>query len=142
MATEQEQSLRHLLREALARSREPDPHVVARRVASKLSRETLIGAAIWGLEAMAREQIRITRYAAPGPSRHSIVMRERVAIGDVWMFLDDCGADELLMLASEYRERSEAMLAKAVEYESLADELQRSGCATVGDLWARKDLAA
>ena len=142
MTAEQELSVRELLREALAKSREPDPHVVARRVALKLPRELLLEAAAWGLETMARVEVHKERCSQSGPSRRSIVMRERVAVGETWMFLDDCGTAELLLLAGEYRERSKAMLTKAAEYESLAEALQRSGCATVGELRARKDLAA
>lgn len=137
-------TFRELLRQALAEDAEPDPRVVARRVLMMATAEQLAEAQLVGAEYSARQ---LTHQAAGtwadrhetrvGPSRYLIALRERVNIDGTWKALDDCIHADLLWLAQDYRERSEALIEKAREVETLASDLGRSGCATVGEMRAR-----
>lgn len=134
-------NLSELIRRELARSREPDPHVVGRRLLPKLTEEMRQEILVQGIAELVRREIRLARMdksvGVPGPSRRSIVMRERVCVRGDWMMLEECGVDDLLAIADEYRTRSKQLAAKALEFDGLAHELKRSGCATVGEMRAR-----
>lgn len=133
----------------LARSKEDDPSVVARRVLPKLSAKQREELLVEGVEQLAHQAVLQSRQekrsgnapAKSGPSRWKVAMPERVYVGE-WKLLEKCGAEDLLWLAADYRMRAEQMAVKATEFEQLAHDLEGSGCATVGEMWARAQVAA
>lgn len=147
--------LRTRVREALTKSREPDPHVITRRLLPKLTGKDKTELVLTGLVAICTEEIRFARtpYEAgkscgdrayeppqPGPSRWQQSMPERVNIaGKGWQLLAECGVEDLITLAGQYSERAAANAARATEYRELARLLEASGCATVGDMRAREE---
>lgn len=140
-----ESTLTALIDTALARSREPDPHVVARRLLTRLPDELRAELLIAGLVDRVRNRIHLDRMhngltqRRPGPSKWSVI---RVPV--LGKFLEDCDLSDLEALAQDYRERGAALIARATEVDGLADDLRASGCATVGEMWSQadKDLAA
>lgn len=128
----------------LARSKEDDPSVVARRVLPKLSAKQREELLVEGVEQLAHQAVIQSRQekragtapAKSGPSRWKVAMPERVYVGE-WKLLEKCSVDDLQWLAADYRMRAEQMSAKAQEFEQLAGEVESSGAATVGEFWAR-----
>jgi hypothetical protein len=146
-----ETELRKLMRAELARSKEADPRVVANRLALKLDDDARAAAISYGLKAIAHEEVHFARMEAAeydpnparvGPSRRSVVLRERVWVDREWKILDDCDVDDLLWIADDYRRQSEQLAEKERVYVELAEELRRSGCATVGDMRRAERRAA
>jgi|SRR6185312_11309638 len=126
----------------LARSREADSHVIARRLLAKVTEhhETILLA---GLAYLVRQRIHVDRHAtgltpSAGPSKWSVVKRVPV----LGKLLEDCDVSDLEALAEDYRRRAGAMLARADEVEQLADQLRASGCGTVGEMWAATEALA
>jgi hypothetical protein len=131
-----------ILRE-LAHSKEADPHVIARRLLPRLTADQREELLIQGLEELTKLEIIATRQAIRasevrprGLSRWRVAMPERVWVGE-WKLLENCKLDDLRWLADDYRARSEQMAAKEREFRLLAEDLEVSGCATVGEMWAR-----
>lgn len=136
-----------LIDAALADMREADPHVIARRLLPNLTEEMrekllLVGLTDRVSQAMARA--RSNGIAAPvrreGPSKWEVA--KRVWVAGEHKLLADCDFSDLMTLGEQHREISARNIARAVEYEQLAAELREAGCATVRELWERKDLAA
>lgn len=143
MTPRDEQTLAALIERALT-TKEPDPHVIAMRVVPKLSDEVRQQMIYAGVLDRVCKQISFERSAGPrkpGPSKWATV--QRVAPGGEWKLLADCTTDDLLLLAAEYRQRSDELLAREREYRELAGQLRASGCATVGEMWdSPESLAA
>jgi hypothetical protein len=140
---------RELIRAELARSREPDPHKITRKLVMRLNDADRLSLVTAGMTALVMEEIHFSRMEAaeaaeapaPGPSRRSVVRQRVCAAGD-WKMLDDCNVADLEAIALDYRSRETQMATKAVEYEAMAERLRRSGCATVGEMLARTKVAA
>jgi hypothetical protein len=142
-------TLSDLIRRELAKSKEADPHVIGRRLLPRLTDDMRAEVLARGIGELVTEAIRFERMKggsatenashATGPSRRSVAMRERVYVGSEWKMLDECGVDDLLAIASDYRTRSEQLAARSLEFDALAQELKRSGCATVGEMRARAE---
>jgi len=131
-----EQHLNDLIDKALARSTEPDPHVIARELLPRLTAAQRDEAIVRVLVELVTERIRFERAAErtakPGPTRWSIASRECVA--GVWKFRTDLTVDDLFMLAEEYATRGNRLLTISDEYRTLGERLRASGCATLGEL--------
>lgn len=138
MSEKHERTLAELVDASLARSREPDPHVIAKRLLPKLSpamRESIL---LDGLAYHVRWRIRVDRARdglTTGPSKWSIAKRVPV----LGKLLEDCDLSDLEALADDYRRRADDMLARAEEVDQLADQLRTSRCRTVGEMWARTE---
>ena len=140
-------SLRELVRSSLARSKEPDPKIIARRLFGRLDNDQLQAAALIGLEFLTRnESVSLepanTPVSRPGPSRRSVALHRSFMIGGEYKLLTDCTVNDLQLVAVDYRERSQTMLDKAVEAEELANELKKSGCKTYGAMLLKQERKA
>lgn len=131
----------------LARSRDADPHDVARKLMARMDqteRDTALAQCLADRVRIEVTRARmITHSPAPtaGRSKWRTAIRERVCVGGAWLFLDDCGVGELLTLAAEYEVRAEQMQSRATEYRTLAEQVQSAGVATVGELRSRRAAA-
>lgn len=138
-------SLSQLIVAALAKSTEADPHVIARRLLPQLENDHVDELVLAGLLDRVSKHIQMVRgsgvTARPaGPSKWRVV--QRVCPGSQWKLLEDCDLSDLVMLAEQSRDLAARNAARALEYEQLADRLRASGCATVGELWARDESLA
>lgn len=124
----------------LAKSKSPDPAVVARRLMARMTIEERDAALADALVDRVRIQVTRERGHATegrraGRSRWEQV-RERVCVAGSWKFLADCTSLDLRAMAAEYALRADEMRAKEREYCALADALDAAGVETVGDLGA------
>jgi hypothetical protein len=141
------QTITTLIDATLARTREADPHVIARRLLPKVSAEDLRTLALAGLVDRVSKRVHLARelgLGAPvrreGRSRWQVA--QRVCAAGEWRLLEDCGVAELDALIEQHEVIVAQNAARADEYRALRAQLVASGCATVGEFWAREDLAA
>lgn len=132
-----EERLHEIIDRALARSKEPDPHVIARKLLPRLSVVQREEALMRVLSELVAERIRVDRQVErgtmrSGPSRWSIATR--VCVGGEWKFRSDCTADDLFALADEYAARAASMTALSDEYRALGERVLAAGVSTLGEL--------
>lgn len=143
--------LRALIREQLATSPDPNPHVIA-ALAAKLVPDDQLRAALDELMPDAvREEIRRQRADLPSgePAEQPVSRKRRgapayrdwlrrpVSLDHAkadWRFLGDCTRDEVLRLAELAGEVAQKNLAMQARWERLADRMAKVGAATVADL--------
>lgn len=140
--------LGQLIRDTLTRSREPDPHVIARRLIPRIPDEEVRAIMVECLHDLVRQEIRRARQAlseptggsaSPSPSRWE---RYRYKPGGEWKLLADCTAEDCDLLADEYAERKEREAALERRFRNLAALLRAHNAATVGDLGEDLEQAA
>lgn len=128
------------------RSKEPDPHVIARRLVARIPAEHLKALVADLLAAKVREVIRLQRSTAvarPGASkweRHAPRLRYFVA-GD-WKMRDQLVAEDCDWLAEDHEARAAANAAVAAEFRELARRIRAAGVEHLGDLDETQDVAA
>jgi len=143
-----DQKLREVVDQALAKSKDPDPHVVARKLLLRLTPAQRDEALQRAVLLMVQERVRELRAnvedftpenldhaetsVTVGASRWSIA--QRVNINGVWKFLADCTAADCFAKAAEYDESAARLTAMADHYRALAHRLQVAGVERVGDL--------
>lgn len=149
-------NLRKLVAAVLDASETTDPTTLAREIAAKVPARSLRAYLAEALAPYVREQIQHARSAAnaaretPGPSRSSKVaairswsrkqLRERYHVGyGVWKFLGDFTYEDLVFAASERRQHAARNMAKAAQFDQLAELVRARGVATVAEL-AEADL--
>lgn len=144
-------NITELIQNELAKSNEPDPHKIARKLLNKINNDQ-IQELLWrGMTELVTEQIRFSRAESNygpvsegykvGPSRRSIAIQERVRAKDEWKMLVDCNVNDLEVITEGYRKRTQQMAEKTQYYELLAEELKDSGYATVGEMWREQESA-
>lgn len=151
--------LNALIRDTLARSREPDPHVIARRLVPKIPREQRDAALADCLGDRVRIEIGRQRMkASPVPAQDAVdtqrtsggggvkvgrskwtrlapALRQRYSVGGEWKLLRDCTADDCDVIAEGYARRSAEQAAIQGRFQFLAEVLRGTGpTATVADL--------
>lgn len=140
-----EQSIREIARHLLATSKNPDPRALARRLAMRLSIDQREDAVIECCSLILQSETRIMREVPTsttvGRSRWSTA-RERFPVAGGWKFLDNCTYEDLLSVADQYAARAAANANREREVRELAEELRRSGYATVGEMRAAREQVA
>lgn len=149
-------NLRKIVAAALNASETTDPASLAREIAEKIPSRSVRACLAEALAPYVREQIQHSRSVAtamqeaPGPSRSSKVaairswsrkqLRERYHVGaGEWKFLGDFTYEDLVFAANERRDHAARNLAKAAQFDQLAELVQARGVATVAEL-AEADL--
>lgn len=152
-------NLNALIRDTLARSREPDPHVIARRLVARIPQENRDAALADCLGDRVRIEIGRQRMkTSPVPAhpddgaqvelgrggaktgrskwtRLGPALRQRYSVGDGWKMLRDCTAEDCDLIAKDYARRSEEQAALQGRFMFLAEVLRSTGpTATVADL--------
>jgi hypothetical protein len=142
-----EQSLSDLIAQILSRTKEADPHVIARRYLAKLTPEmreqlVLVGFAdrISRMVATVRSDGVKTPTRSVGKSKWQVA--QRVCPAGEHKLLSDCDLSDLLLLEKQHLALSAMNQARALEYRDLADQLFASGCDTVGEMWRVLGMAA
>lgn len=140
------------LKAALAASTEPDPAAVAHEfaatvpsrvraqaLAQALARLAPVMAATMRSTAMGSAPVGRNRWTGIGAIYKQAKLNDRMRVADGWKKLGDCTAEDLRFVAERNREHARATIARAVQYERLADLLDERGVTTVADL-NRDDL--
>lgn len=129
-----------LIRDALDRWKEPDPHVIARRLLAKVPMEERDAIVLHGLAERVSLAVRVQRSSgsvaeAPRAGR-SWRQRyvERVSVAGEWKMLGDCTAEDVDWLAESRAVESVKLAAVAERFRSLAARMRAAGAATVADL--------
>jgi hypothetical protein len=152
-----------LIAAVAADSDAPDPHTLAQQVLDSIQPADYADALLQALPGVIRQHLQRQRAEAaatfpipatdtnPGPGLRPSGSRKVSAIRDAWQarlrervyipgsdsgwkFLADCTAVDLLAVAEARRAHAERTLARAEEYEALADALRQSRKKTVGAL--------
>jgi hypothetical protein len=131
-------TIRQLIRERLAVSDEPDPHVIADDLAAEVTEEIAREVLRAGLVGLVREEIRGARIARPAnpSSRKWENVAEQVALnGDIfqrryqtadgWKLLGDFTRDDAQWTRDQYVRRAAEHEAHAAQFERLAKRLKR-----------------
>lgn len=143
------------IRAELDRSGEPDPTVIARRVAMCLSAEDTQALVFQALRTSVRVEIRSRRNrgathdgqgdaAGHGPSRwerFASILDGREFVDGQWKRVADCTADDLDWLADDREKKSAELAGAAARYRGFAAEVRAAGVATFGDLPDAADRA-
>ena len=156
-------NLSALIRETLSRSREPDPHVIARRLFARIPQEHRDAALVACLGDRVRIEIGRQRMHANGLvpatdqrsadthisgvgggdrvgrskwSRLAPALKQRYSVGGEWKMLADCTAEDCELIAEEYARRAAEQAAVEARFRELAKRLRAAGVATVADLGA------
>lgn len=141
-------NITNLITKELSNSTEADPHKIATKLLNIINHKQTEEILTRGLVELIKEQIRFNRIESntdrsadnnPGPSRRSIAIQARVKAQNQWKMLVECNIDDLNSIAIEYKDRAQKMYEKSRYYELLAEELQCSGYATVGEMWAQQE---
>lgn len=136
-------SLDDLIRDALNRWKEPDPHVIARRLLAKVPMEERDRIVLHGLAERVSLRLRMERSsgsfgeaAAPAPAGQSRWARfgNRVHVDGEWKMLGDCTAEDVDWLADARAVESAKLAAVADQFRELAARMRAAGVATVADL--------
>ncbi len=125
---------------AVEASESPDPYVIAREV--KIPLKELRGVVDQLLPLVVKERIRAGRTTAQAPvSAKWKDVREATTSDkwsyfteDGWKFLADLTADDCRFIAEQYEGRAAANEAQAKHFHALADQLEREGVDTLGEL--------
>ncbi len=137
------------IRDAVARSPSPDPHVVARKLLSKLSAEERDTLALSGLVERCSLATRAIRSAARDEGGGTTVGRSRWQrhvseldtshfVAGEWVLLGDCGAEQLDALAAQHAETASQHAALRDRFAAYAQQVRTAGVARLRDL---SDLA-
>jgi hypothetical protein len=140
--------LNALVDKALA-SKEPDPHVIARRLVARVPAEHLrdVVAALLVVRVSLRMRMQRAGLAAdhpgrdahrsnvggkPGASRWQ--RHARYCVAGEWKFYDDLSADDCDLIAADYQERADANAALAERFRETARLIRAAGAVRVADL--------
>lgn len=131
-------SLNELIRDTLGRSKEPDPHVIARRLLAKIPLSERDRLALHGLAERVSLEVRLQRIAAPSSARRAgesrwVRLRRECIRGD-WKLFADCTLEDVEWLAADRREQSARLAAVAEYFDGIAARMRAAGAATVADL--------
>jgi hypothetical protein len=126
------------IRDALERWKEPDPHVVARRLLAKIppgERDRLV---LHGLTERVTLMVRVERQSGGNTPRQGRSrwqrFAQRVNVAGEWKRLGDCTAEDVDWLAADRAEESARLAAVAQQFRMLAAQMRAAGVATVADL--------
>lgn len=142
--------LREWVLHQLAKTQEPDPHVIARRLLARFPKEHDPEARLTAVTQLVMELRRFDRMSVSssqtgvgmGTPRRVVTLAKARYIAGVWKAEDDCSWEDFIVKAEEYDSESEAAAAKAEECRRLAAAIQAAGVTTLGELKARKKKAA
>lgn len=141
----------------LAKSNDPDPHSVARKLMARMSQEERDEALASCLADRVRIEITRARLGhhqgddqglpagsrTEGPSKWAAMVQPRVYVPTVgWKFEIALTAEDLHRVADEYASRTASMIVKEREYRDRAVKLAVSGLATWGEYVAQQEQAA
>lgn len=149
--TDNEFSLRHLVRDVLAESSEADPGAIAALVLARITKPNTRDALDQALRLFVRQVISETRIKsapnpAPSPINRSVKvaairdhwqrrLRDRVHVGATsWKFLADCNYEDLCAAAAERSQLAERNASWARQYREWAALLTDHDAATMRDL--------
>lgn len=121
---------------------EPDPHVIAEKVAADLDDGDLVAVAAVLISDRVRAAIRHHRrdgggLAVNGRRGVGALTRERMRWSlsdDEWLMMDDMTADQFDELAESYYGRAAANVAQGKACQEIAATMRRLGVARYGDL--------
>ncbi len=131
--------------------KEPDPHVIARRLAHKIpdgERDAILDLLLADRVrsrirsqrngALSDELTNVAAQSSESPSArsrgHSKWTRLRYAVANEWKFRDDLTPDDVDWLADDHERRSVANARIAADFRRLAARMRAEGVARVGDL--------
>lgn len=163
MSADKAFNLDAIIRAALAESDAADPHVLAKDVLSRVAKRDLHAALEQALPHMLRQQFgRSGSFATPTqtPGDHSLLdsqrlavagphrsrkvagireawrdlLRQRVAVGDGYKLLAECGIADLEHAASTREDHARRTMARAGQLRHLADLLTEYAVETVAEL--------
>jgi hypothetical protein len=146
--------VRATARELIAVSVEPNPHALTDDLLDALGAGPRSALLRWAAGEVLREANRMSRSSLhasssrqPGRSwKESVsagdLLAQRYEVEGVWMELGACSREHVLIIASDYRDRAARNLARADEFEELAQRMHRAGAPTVADLYGRGERAA
>lgn len=136
-----------LIRASLDRSREADPHVIARRLIARIPDEHLRAALAECLGDRVRHVMHLDRMRSAAPEvpspagrgrsrweQAAPLLRQRYCVAGEWKLLGDCTADDCDLLADDYARRAAQQAAVEARFRRLAAQLRASGASTVSDL--------
>lgn len=140
--------LNRLIREYLTRTKEADPHVIARRLVARIpteERDAALASCLGdrvrieiGRQRMHAHALPVAAQPRPGVSwrkRAASVLNQRIPVpGGGWKQIGDVTADEFDAIADDHARRAAEQEAVAARYRRYAQELRRSGAATLRDL--------
>jgi hypothetical protein len=139
-----ESELNTLIRDALASWKEPDPHVIARRLYGRLSDEQREQMVVTGLAARIGQLTRMELTdggIAPSPPRvgrskwqRNVRYTQRVCVAGEYKFLGDCTVADVEALAVEREERAARLSEWAARWRELAARMRATGAVTVSEL--------
>jgi hypothetical protein len=150
--------LRKLIHEMLGRSEEADPHVIAKRLVTRIPQEDLREALASSLADTVRIEIgrlRMQAFNRPAPTsvhagsseeasgrvgksrweRHAeVLLNQRIFVDGDWKILRDCTADDLEKVADGHADRAREAEAVAARFRGFAAKVRAAGVATMGEL--------
>lgn len=138
-------SLRALIRSALQDSIDADPKSVAATVVAGIPDDmvrTYLTTAVTAMIPSIQGQLSTP---VPRPNRSAKVagirdewwpkfLQQRVLTADGWKFLRDVSAEDLRFVAAHKREQAQELLARAAEFDYLADRMEQQGVDRLADL--------
>lgn len=151
--------LNGLIRDALASWKEPDPHVIARRLLARIPDEHVRDALAACLHDRVRLEVTRQRMSEPpreagtagqirskGKSRwqnFAPILMRRYCIAGEWKLLGECTAADCDLAADDYAKRAAEQAAIEARFRALAEQIRREGVERVADLAAvPQELAA
>jgi hypothetical protein len=139
-------TVRDLINAELLDPDEPDPHALTDHVIAVMTDEQKDEVLRPGVLALVLEGIRLQRQrrrgdgsggSGKGRSRrrraHDELM-QRFSVNGTWIFYGDCGVEDLLAIARDYRESSVQAANLAARFEVEARELRESPYSTIREL--------
>lgn len=136
-------SLNEHIATMLKRSKERDPRVLGRRLATRIPDEHLREALADCLADRVRVEMtrhRMNAFAAPRPGksrweRHRLSLLDAgMCVNGEWKALRDCTADDLDVIADEHAARAAQELAVENRYREMAARMRAVGATRVADL--------
>lgn len=140
-------------------SKEPDPHVIARRLVARVPEEELraVVASLLVERVTLRMRMQRSDHLAPGHTprdahtchagasaagRSRWERHARYCVAGQWKFYPDLSADDCDVIADGYAERAAANAALEVRFRDLAKQLRGAGVERVADLASDLGVAA